>query len=239
MAHSSGADAANFGQYYFWIRRLHSLSGIMPLGVFLIMHLSANASVLMGTFDDNVALIHVLEHYGLLIPAEIFGIFLPLVFHVGFGLWIARTGKRNSDVYNYGPNRRYSFQRITAWIATVFIVYHIWHMHWIGASMGGGVFDPDNATASATTAMQRHWWVSVAYAIGVLSTVFHFANGTWTALITWGITVGERSQRIAGRLCFALGLALAVLGLGAVAGFSWGSPDDAAHDVQASSATHP
>ena len=34
------------------------------------------------------------------------------------------------------------------------------------------------------------------YMIGVVASVFHFANGMWAFLVSWGITVGPRAQRI-------------------------------------------
>ncbi len=221
---------------HFWIRRLHSLSGVIPLGMFLIMHLSANASVLFGGFDQNVALIHLLEEYHLLIPAEVFGIFLPLAFHIGYGLYIAQSARMNHSTYGYRENRRYSMQRITAWIATLFIVYHIWHMHWLGKPLGGGQFDPAQPTASTMATMQSHWMIGVIYAVGVSCTVYHFANGLWTFLITWGLTVGQRAQRGASMVCAGIGVVLLALGLGAVAGFSLGTApahdEDDLHAVQ-------
>ena len=231
--HTQGSELLG----HFWIRRLHSLSGVIPLGMFLIMHLSTNASVLIGGFDQNVKIIHLLDEYNLLIPAEIFGIFLPLAFHIGYGLYIAQTARMNHGTYGYRENRRYSMQRITAWIATLFIVYHIWHMHWLGKPLGGGQFDPEHATTSTMATMQSHWIIGVIYAVGVASTVYHFANGLWTFLITWGLTVGERAQRGASMACAGLGVVLLALGLGAVAGFSLGQPpEDGGADGHAAAA---
>jgi succinate dehydrogenase / fumarate reductase cytochrome b subunit len=36
----------------------------------------------------------------------------------------------------------------------------------------------------------------VLYVIGVIAAVFHFSNGMWSFLVSWGITVGPRAQRI-------------------------------------------
>jgi succinate dehydrogenase / fumarate reductase cytochrome b subunit len=213
---------------HFWIRRLHSLSGILPLGVFLFFHLSANVSVLSGHFDESVRIIHLLDDLGLLVPVEVLFILLPLAFHAGVGLWIAQSARLNHGIYRYPENRRYSAQRITAWIATVFILYHLYHMHWVGrplAALGGAQFDPHNATETAARAMQKAWYIPWFYAIGVASTVFHFANGLWTFLITWGVTVGQRAQRASTAVCAFIGILMGLMGLGAVAGFSF-------HDTQ-------
>ena len=34
------------------------------------------------------------------------------------------------------------------------------------------------------------------YVIGIVSATFHFSNGMWSFLVSWGITVGPRAQRI-------------------------------------------
>jgi succinate dehydrogenase / fumarate reductase cytochrome b subunit len=207
---------------YFLLRRLHSLAGIVPVGVFLMMHLTVNSTIVAGgdAFQKQVDRIHDLEPF--LVPLEIVGIFLPLLFHavVGFQIWF--SGRPNVGAYSYGANYRYTLQRVTGGIAFVFILYHVWHMHWLGAPLGGARFDPHDAAATAAVGMRDRLLgvpVVVLYAIGVLASVYHLANGIWTSLITWGVTVGEQAQRKSGYVCAALGLALAVAGLSAVRGF--------------------
>ncbi len=212
-------------RHHFLLRRLHSLSGIVPVGVFLIMHLTVNASINVGAdvFEENVERIHALGP--LLIPVEIVGIFIPILFHalLGFQIWF--SGQPNTGAYSYGGNFRYMLQRVTGGIAFVFILYHLWHMHWLGNSFGGGFFDhrPGAAASTAAEAMQMSIWaipVSVLYAIGVIASVYHFSNGIWTSLITWGITVGPSSQRIAGYACAMFGIVLGLVGLSSVRGFA-------------------
>ncbi|MEE9296097.1 MAG: succinate dehydrogenase cytochrome b558 subunit [Phycisphaerae bacterium] len=211
-------------RHHFLIRRLHSLSGLVPIGVFLVVHLSVNATINVGgeEFQRNVDRIHALGP--LLVPVEILGIFLPILFHAVLGLHIWLSGQPNVGTYRYGGNVRYTLQRVTGGIAFVFILYHVWHMHWLGKGLGGGFFDPEAGRAAITAAeSMRHtifgFPVSILYAIGVLSTVYHLANGIWTSLITWGVTIGPSSQRIAGYVCAVFGVVLGIAGLSAVKGF--------------------
>jgi succinate dehydrogenase / fumarate reductase cytochrome b subunit len=53
----------------------------------------------------------------------------------------------------------------------------------------------------------------------VFCACYHLANGLWTFMITWGITIGPRSQRIMGYACAALGVGLTITGIAAVYGF--------------------
>lgn len=225
VAHET-ADTESFAaKHHFLIRRIHSLMGIVPVGVFLVMHISVNASINVSPemFQENVDRIHALGP--ILIPVEIAFIFLPLLFHalLGFQIWF--SGKPNVAAYRYGGNFRYMFQRVTGGIAFIFILYHLWHMHWLGAPLGGGFFDAHDGMASRTAAQAMQQTillgipVSILYGIGVLASVYHLANGTWTSLITWGLTIGPNSQRTSGYVCAVFGLLLAAVGLSAVNGF--------------------
>jgi succinate dehydrogenase / fumarate reductase, cytochrome b subunit len=216
----------------FLLRRLHSLSGIVPVGAYMVLHLVTNASVLDGaaTFQRNVYQIHSL---GKVLPlVEWTFIFLPLIYHAVYGVLIVRGGAPNSSTYKYTSNVRYTLQRATGMIAFVFIFWHVFHMHgwfhsegWersVAHPLYGAMFKAYNATSTAAAAMQISLIVPILYAIGVLSCVFHLANGIWTFGITWGIWVTPASQRWATTACLVFGLLLAAVSMGALGGFAFG-----------------
>jgi len=209
-------------RYYFLIRRLHSLAGLIPVGVFLFFHLTVNSTILAGaeSFQFVVDMIHWLEEAGLLVPVEMVGIFIPLAFHAILGVVIILGGTPNASQYRYGANIRYTLQRLTGVIAFAFILFHVWQMHWLGEPLGGAFFDPEAAPGTAAETIQSSAWFAPFYAVGIVASVYHLANGIWTMLITWGITIGARSQRIAGYACTAFGIFLGLVGLGALYGFN-------------------
>ena len=211
----------------FLIRRLHSLSGLIPVGAYMVIHLITNASVLggAGAFQKQVYTIHSL---GPILPlVEWTFIFIPILFHAIIGVWIVAGGLPNTVAYPYGANWRYSLQRWTGMIAFVFIAWHVFHMHgwfhgdaWIKNVVepyGGGLFRPYNAASSAGLALQS-LVVTILYAIGVLSCVYHLANGIWTMGITWGVWTSPAAQRRALWACGVFGVLLGVVGLGALGG---------------------
>jgi succinate dehydrogenase / fumarate reductase cytochrome b subunit len=207
--------ASWFAKRHFQLRKLHSLTGIVPVGVFLAVHLVTNASILGGpeVFQARVNSIHAL---GPLLPfVEVFGILLPIAFHALIGVQIWRTSANNAPAYPYAANVRYHFQRVTGILALAFILYHLWHMHWLGSPFGGARFvaESPHAAVSAGKAIQASLWTAPLYAVGILAACYHFANGIWTFLISWGITVGPNAQRKAGYLCAAVGVGLALAGL--------------------------
>ena len=184
-----------FAKHEFAIRRVHSLLGIVPLGLYMVVHLTTNASLMNGseTFQRAVFLIH---SPGKLLPIiEWGGIFIPLVFHAGVGIWIAKTGRSNASRYTFSTNKRYVWQRWTGFIALVYLFFHVLHLHgWLHANIwlsiiqpvGFGQFRPYNAASSLVMAMQGFFWPAF-YLIGVLACIYHLANGLWTAGITWGL----------------------------------------------------
>ncbi len=214
-------------RHEFLLRRLHSLSGLIPVGAYMVIHLMVNASVLesAGVFQDKVYLIHSL---GKLLPVvEWTFIFIPILFHGLFGLVIIKGGLPNTSQYPYQANLRYSLQRASGVVAFFFIMWHVFHMHgWIHASWwidgvaaawGGAQFKPYNAASTAGMALQSGL-VIVGYSIGVLACVFHLANGIWTMGITWGVWTSAAAQQRASRVCTVFGVALAVVGLSAIYG---------------------
>ena len=204
-------------RHQFLIYRLFSLSGLIPVGAFLVVHLLTNASVLSGAgaFQSRVDMIHSLGP--LLVPIEWLFIFLPMLFHATVGFVIIANGLPNVGSYPYVGNLRYTLQRATGMIAFVFIMGHIIHLHWMGGPLGGGKFDPHAATSSAAVAIHP-FLTSILYAIGVLCAVFHLANGLWTLGITWGIWTSPAAMRRANAVSIVIGVLLAAAGLGAIAG---------------------
>jgi succinate dehydrogenase / fumarate reductase cytochrome b subunit len=220
--------ASVFGRHEFLIRRLHSLTGLVPVGVFLTVHLLTNMGILDNTYQERVNLIHSMGERTLEV-VEWTGIFLPILFHGIIGLIIVARGKRNLAYYPYGENFRYTLQRWTGVIAFAFILWHVfqtrgwintgWWLEHVTRPLGGGVFDAKQAVNTGIKAVQLAPWVAPLYAVGILASVYHFANGLWTMGITWGVWTGRHAQWWATVFCAAFGLALAGAGLAALYGF--------------------
>lgn len=206
-------------RHHFLLRRLHSLSGIVPIGVFLIVHLYTNSLALLGAeqFNEHVRTLH---HTPYLMLVEIFAIFAPLAFHAGYGVVIAKTARVNVGDYGYADNWRYTLQRVSGWVALLFILVHLGHYrfaHWFGGlpymeTVASGRQSPFELTATGFDIWNASiFWIG-AYVVGLVASIYHFCNGIVTFCITWGITVGDKSRR--GVSIAAAGLALVLLGFG-------------------------
>ena len=154
-----GTSPSFLARNEFLVRRLHSLTGLVPVGAYMVIHLLTNASVLdsPATFQRMVHQIHGL---GRLLPVVEWGfIFIPILFHAILGVVIVSGGLPNSSNYPFPHNYRYVLQRITGMIAFLFIVWHVFHMHgwfhfdawrdYVAQPLYGSQFRPFNAASSS------------------------------------------------------------------------------------------
>lgn len=193
----------------FILKRLFSLAGIFPIGAFLLQHLFSNAYVFISpaAYNEHVEFLTGLP---LVILMELGFIYLPIAFHVVVGLMIMYRGENNFVDYGYPRNWLYFAQRLTGILALIFIVTHSYTTR-IQSWLAGETFD--FAAMQATLQNAPWFWF---YVVGVLAVCFHFANGIWSFLVTWGVTIGPKAQRTVAAwtwiLFFGLGsLSLAIL----------------------------
>lgn len=211
-----------FERNSFLLRRLHSLTGVVPVGLFITFHLLANATVLQG-LSVYQFMVEQINSLGPLVPVLSFTlILLPILFHAFLGIVYTFTAKSNVSMYGYSANWRYLLQRVTGVILLFFIFWHVLTLKFgyltpfVHAETIGG----DNIAATSTgLALRWNWFITVFYVVGVASAVYHWVNGIWTFLITWGVTIGEKAQRKVAVICALVGIFLGLLSLSAVVKF--------------------
>jgi succinate dehydrogenase / fumarate reductase cytochrome b subunit len=189
---------------YFLLRRLHSLAGIVPIGVFFLEHIYSNVISLQGPKAYN-ELVEGLMKIPFLPWIEVLVIGVPILFHIVLGIGIYLTSKSNALQYRTFNNWRYYLQRLTGLIGVVYIGYHVW-MTRIKSALAGHHVSYDQMQQILSTP-----WVFWFYVVGVISLTFHFANGIWTFLITWGVTINPRSQQISTYACMGMFFVLSVV----------------------------
>ncbi len=199
-----GVQPLRAGQgHSFLLRRLHSLTGIVPIGAFLIEHLAYAAQV---KFLNSVPFVRVLEW--------VF-IFLPLIYHAGYGMYIWLRGKSNVVYYPWAGNWLYTAQRWTGGIALAYILQHVWRQRFSGVNL------PDHPGAAFHKVQMEllHPWMFAVYAIAMIATCYHFAYGVWLFSAKWGITPGDRARRNFGWVCGTAGVLLCAIGLASMYAF--------------------
>lgn len=207
--------SASIDNRHFVLRRLHSLIGLAPIGAFLVFHLWANSQSRLGPEHYNLAVVGGLQGLNYLPLIELLLIALPLAFHAGYGLVVIHSGRAEPLRYPYLANRRYWLQRLSGLAVLGFLLFHLW------MTRAQTLIDP---MVRADLYGHMHGllsqpWVLGLYLAGLLLSVFHLANGLWSAAIVWGLTTTPRAQRLSGWVSLGLGASLAALGLHGLLGF--------------------
>ena len=223
-------------RHQFLIRRLHSLTGILPIGVFLTIHLVTNSSLAWGWFalkgrgeGEGLSVaeggVQYFAHEVTWINTQVPHLFLTevtlwlaIAFHCILGVYYATGGKGNLVHYKHQDNFRYTLQRLSGYFGIFFIFYHIATLRWGWTFLipSGTKWSHDFSASTLAAALQGSttgWTmagvvVSLFHLIGVSLLVFHFANGIWTAAITWGLTVSEHAQKRWGYVCAGFGVTM-------------------------------
>ncbi|OOE13819.1 succinate dehydrogenase cytochrome b558 subunit [Fictibacillus arsenicus] len=192
-------------------RRIHSLLGVIPIGLFLVQHLVVNHFATKDADAFNAAA-HFMENLPFRIFLETFVIYLPILFHAVYGLYITFQAKNNVSRYGYFRNMMFLVQRVTGVITLIFIAWHVWETR-VQAALGAEV------NFSMMADILSSPFMIAFYLIGVLSAVFHFANGLWSFFVSWGLTVSPRSQKISTYVTMGVFVALAIVSVRTIFAF--------------------
>ena len=198
----------------FLLRRLHSLSGIVPIGAFLIEHFVSNAYATNGphAYAMQVKFLNSLPFVPFL---EWSGIYLPILYHALYGIYIWWRGESNVIVYPWQGNWMYTAQRWTGIVAFAYIIQHVYHLRFSGPRL---LEYPGSAFGKVQQELANPWMLAF-YVIAIVCASWHFAYGIWLFCAKWGITQGGRARRRSGVACVAIGLLFVVVGLVTVKAF--------------------
>lgn len=198
----------------FWARRLHSLSGVVPIGAFVFEHMFSNSFSTQGSAAYN-EMVHTLTSIPYVLWLEIFVIYIPILFHAVYGTYIAIQARYNAASYPYGRNWMFLLQRLSGIFLFIYIGLHVWETR-------AQVFFDESLKLRFFEHMQdllSNPAYFALYLAGVLAAAFHFANGLWTFGIVWGITVGRNAQRLSTYACAGIGIIVAGMGVNSLLGF--------------------
>jgi succinate dehydrogenase / fumarate reductase cytochrome b subunit len=213
---SPGVAPLRTGQgYSFFLRRLHSLTGIIPVGAFLLEHILFSNAVAINGPRPYAEQVKLLGSLPLVLFLEAFGIWLPIAYHALYGFYIWYRGEGNTVAYPWQGNWMYTVQRWTGGIVFFYIAWHIWHLRFDGIDLHafpGASFGKVQAELVVA-------WQFAFYVVGLLAASWHFAYGIWLFCAKWGITTGERARTRLLAVCLLLFLVMSGVGLASLAKF--------------------
>jgi succinate dehydrogenase / fumarate reductase cytochrome b subunit len=185
------------------LRKLHSLSGIVPVGAFLAEHFWSNSAALVSAakYDEVSRDLQTLPFRPLV---EWAFIFLPMLYHAGYGIYIWIRGKSNVSSYPWVGNWLYTTQRYTGLIAFVYIAWHLYTQRWLTHG---------KSTYAEVEQFFTNPYFLLFTAIGVLASSFHLGIGIWNFLCKWGLAATVKAQRAAGQLGFVVAFTFSLVGV--------------------------
>jgi succinate dehydrogenase / fumarate reductase, cytochrome b subunit len=210
MPMKGGVAPLRAGQgYSFLLRRLHSLSGIVPVGAFLFEHILISNSSAIGGPAAYARQVRFLASLPLVPILELFGIWLPILFHALYGFYIWYRGEVNVGNYPWTGNWMYTAQRWTGAIAFAYILWHTWTMRFTGIDLHeypGASFGKVQAELFSPALL-------AFYVVGLVCASWHFAYGIWLFAAKWGLTPGEKARQRFLAVCLAFFVILSAAGL--------------------------
>ena len=185
------------------LRKLHSLSGIVPVGAFLAEHFWSNSAALVSAqkYNDVSQELQTIPFRPIV---EWVAIFLPILFHGGYGIYIWLRGKSNVSDYPWVGNWLYTFQRYTGLIAFAYIAWHLYTERWLTHG---------RSTYASVAEDLSHPLYFAFFVIGIVASSFHLGVGIWNFLCKWGLAATARAQRAAGQLGALVGVSFSIVGL--------------------------
>ena len=201
--------------YSFLLRRLHSLSGIVPVGAFLFEHILISNSSAIGGPAAYARQVRFLASLPLVPVLELFGIWLPILFHALYGFYIWYRGEVNVRDYPWTGNWMYTAQRWTGAIAFAYILWHTWTMRFTGIDLHeypGASFGKVQSEVFQTP-------LFLFYVLGLIAASWHFAYGIWLFCAKWGIVSGEKARKRFLIVCLAFFFVLTSAGLASLTSF--------------------
>jgi succinate dehydrogenase / fumarate reductase cytochrome b subunit len=199
------ARQAQVHSEFFW-RKLHSLSGIVPVGVFLAEHFWSNSYVLVSA-EKYDAVGQELQTLPFRPIIEAVGIWIPILFHAGYGFYIWSKGKSNALEYPWMSNWMYTLQRWSGMVAFFFIGWHFYTARIVTGGRSNFITVHNDLSNNL---------YALLYLIGVLAASFHLGNGIWNFLCKWGIAATSRAQRAAAYLGAAVAVSFSLVGVAIV-----------------------
>lgn len=190
--------------------RLLSLSGVFPLGAFLVLHLAVNTLALRreAAYVAAVGAVHRLPG---IIAGEWVLVLAPLLVHASIGMWLVGTRQSLVKQGPY-PLRLRIAMRATGVAAFAFLAMHLLEVRFGRSNERlGGAELMTVLDAGLSSIWHGVPWRGAAYLAGTACVTFHFATGLWGYAVGTRLGHSERVRRQAGWGAAALGAVIWLL----------------------------
>jgi succinate dehydrogenase / fumarate reductase, cytochrome b subunit len=173
--------------------RLLSLTGVVPLGLFLVVHLALNLRALGGELAFARA-VGVAGRIPALAIVEVLFIFAPLAVHAGLGVWMTATG-RPMGVRSAYPRALRVAMRVTGVLVLAFLAMHLPELRFRLPGTRPDAGQLMTFLSEDLSDMRGGLpWRGALYLLGSACTTFHFVVGLWGFFASRGAVPGEAGE---------------------------------------------
>ncbi len=204
------------------LRRLFSLVGVVPLGVFMVVYLWTTANAMRGREAfESAREIWTGHPFAWLVV--LCGFWVPFAFHAGFGIRLLWRSRPNALRYPSARNWAHALQRVSAVVVMVSVAAHAWQFGGPSAIASSDADSFGRLCGDLSSTQIGLPLVAAGYLVGLAAVAYHLSNGLYGFCRTWGLIVADREgQRLAG-IFGVLGLVLYVIAASTVIYFATGS----------------
>ena len=159
------------------LRKLHSFTGLFPLGAYLLFHAYEGIAARAGRTQAVLRLERTTHA-----PLEVVCLFLPLLVHAALGVRLARARQTSEESAPYAsPN----FRSLQLWTGVVSACFLLWHVAgvWLPRVVAGRPAAGYGAMVDHAGTLPR----AVLYVIGTTAVCAHFAQGLSAVSLRYGI----------------------------------------------------
>ncbi len=173
----------------FFRARLASAFGVLPLGVWTIVHLWHNLAAFQGRDAWEGAVTEYPHPFAQALTGIV--VLLPLAIHAIWGIGRLFSSRPNNVRYGFYANLKYLLQRLSAVGLLLFLGAHLWRALLRPRLMEG------HAEAFVDIAEEMHvnGPTLVVYILGTLAVSYHLANGLQSFCMGWGVVSTQRGLR--------------------------------------------
>lgn len=208
---STTSEPAAAGRRWAFIsERLGSFLAIVPLGLWVIVHLWHNMAALQGSGPWQQAVTGYETSEAMALSGFIS--LAPLLIHTAWGIGRLIRSRPNNAHYTFFANLRYLLQRISAVGVLLFLGAHIWL-----AFLHPRIVEHHPERFADFAHDMRHDPATLpVYLLGTLGVAYHLANGVGTFAMSWGLAGTRTSLRGFERFSYVLFVILLAMSWSAV-----------------------
>jgi hypothetical protein len=178
------------------LRKCFELSSLVPLTVYVLIHTGSYLGALFGATGFGVS-----AGNGLELALEVALVWVPLAFHVGYGIWLSQTSLEQPSA----ERTRSLLLRASGFAALAFIAYHAFCFRL--PILRGERDGTDVANQLALSLSTTEWGIpipAIVHLLGLAVVSVHLAAGLARFIETWRLASAARAELVARLLSIAL-----------------------------------